>query len=224
VSSSARKLKRHGKTAEQIFQRLMEALLSGEFSSGSVVREALLARDWKVGRTPLREAMRRAAESGFIVLRPNQAPLVRPLAAHDIRELYELRELLELHALRLAWPHLTQKAIDSVTALAARAKPGSTPGWPKRCLKFDLALHGLWKERCGNSWLIADLERYYRFLRIFQSWIGRDLQHLAKSYGEHIAILEAIQRRDLAKAGALLSEHIRESAQMVERSLPKPTP
>ncbi len=95
MSSPLRKLRRSGQTADQIFRRLIEAILSGEFPNGSVIREARLARDWKTGRTPLREAMRRAAESGFIVLRPNQAPIVRPLTADDIRDLYELREVLE---------------------------------------------------------------------------------------------------------------------------------
>ncbi len=216
-SAHRNKLKRYGQTADQIFQRLIEAILSGEFPNGSVVRESRLARTWGTSRTPLREAMRRASEGGFMVLRPNQAPLVRPLTAEDIRDLYALRELLELHALHLAWPHLTEEAIQSLGTLAAQAKPGGARDWPKRCLKFDLALHGLWRQYCGNSWLIADLERHYRFLRIFQCWIGRDLKHLAKAYSEHSAILEAIQKRDQAEAIALLSKHIQESAKMVER-------
>ncbi len=218
--SSARKLKRQGLTAGQTYDRLIEAILSGALPSGVVVREARLARDWKTSRTPLREAMRRAAESGFIVLRPNRAPIVRAMTAHDIRDLYELREVLELHALHRSWPHLSQKAIEPVALLAEQAKPGAATDWPRRCLKFDLALHGLWMLRCGNSWLVADLERHYRFLRIFQRWIGRDSEHLEQSYFQHIAILEAIQNQDKTKASELLSTHIKRAAQMVERNLP----
>jgi DNA-binding GntR family transcriptional regulator len=124
MSSPRSKLKRPGQTADRVFHRLIEAILSGEFPSGSVAREACIARNWNISRTPLREAMRRAAESGFIVLRPNQPPLVRPLTAENARDLYALRELLELHALRLAWPRFTEEAIRPLAALAAQAKPG----------------------------------------------------------------------------------------------------
>lgn len=219
--SSARKLKRQGLTAGQTYERLIEAILSGALPSGGVVREARLARDWKTSRTPLREAMRRAAESGFIVLRPNRAPIVRAMTANDIRDIYGLREVLELYAFRLSWPHLTEEDIRPVAVLAEEAKPRAASNWPKRCLKLDLALHGLWMRRCGNSWLIADLERNYRFLRILQRWIGRDSEHLEQSYLQHIAILDAIQNQDQPKATELLATHIKRAAQMAERNLPK---
>ena len=219
VPSVRRKLKRSGQTADQIFDRLIESILCGEFPSGSVVREAPLARDWKVSRTPLREAMRRAAESGFIVLRPNQAPIIRPLTAQDLRDLYDLREVLELHALSLAWTHIRKEQIKSLRAQATQALPSHAPDWAARCLKLDLALHGLWTQCCGNSWLVADLERHYQFLRIFQSWIGRDPQALTKSYDEHLAILDALEREDKAEALACLRRHIQDSAHLVEEAM-----
>lgn len=224
MSSPPRPLKRAGQTADQIFHRLIEAILSGEFPGGSVVREARLARDWRISRTPLREAMRRAAEAGFIVLRPNQAPLTRQLTADDIRDLYDLREVLELHALELAWPHFTVAQIRALKARHGRAVPGEARNWPRRCLEYDLALHGLWRRHCGNSWLQADLESHYRFLRIFQSWIGRDHRALAQSYQEHLAILDALERRDLPAALAALRQHIRQSASLVEAALPAADP
>jgi DNA-binding GntR family transcriptional regulator len=221
MSSVTRPLKRSGQTADQIFDRLIEAILTGEFPSGSVVREAPLARDWNISRTPLREAVRRAAESGFIVLRPNQAPIIRPLTADDIRDLYDLREVLELHALNLAWPHLREDKIQSIRDLAIQAHSPRSRDWADRCLQFDLALHGLWMQCCGNSWLVADLERHYQFLRIFQSWIGRDPQSLARSYQEHLTILDALEHKDRPEALDRLRQHIRASAHLVEEALRK---
>jgi DNA-binding GntR family transcriptional regulator len=221
MSTTRRKLKRPGRTADQVFRRLIEAILSGEYPSGSLVRESWLARQWRISRTPLREAVRRAAECGFIVLRPNQAPIIRPLSAEDIRALYELREVLEAQAFNLAWRFFTEEEIQSLTAVAAQAKPGNARDWPRRCLEFDLALHRLWAQRCGNAWLRTDLERHYQFLRIFQSWIGRDHKQLAKAYAEHLAILSAIQKRNRATALARLRDHIRESAKMIQQALPK---
>lgn len=224
MSSVIRALKRPGQTADQIFQRLIEAILSGELPSGSVVRESRLARTWRISRTPLREAMRRAAENGFIILRPNQAPILRRLTAHDIRDLYDLRRVLELHALELAWAHLRAGDLAALRALATQAKPAGARDWPKRCLKFDLALHGLWMRRCGNSWLVASLEWHYRFLRIFQRWIGQSPVSLATAYTQHLGILEALETDDKALALARLRQHIQASAKEVEEALPPDEP
>jgi DNA-binding GntR family transcriptional regulator len=213
------RLKRPGTTAEVVFERLVEGILSGAFPHGAPLREAQLARDWKVSRTPMREAVRRAAEAGFVVLRPNQAPIVRPLTADDIRDLYGLRELLERRALELAWPRFDAAQIQVLEDLAAAARPGQSRHWPQRCLAFDLALHAAWMKRCGNLWLTADLEWLYQFLRIIQSWIGRDHQALANAYAEHLAVLNAIKRREKAAALDRLRRHIRNSAVAVAASL-----
>ncbi|MBI4026541.1 MAG: GntR family transcriptional regulator [Verrucomicrobia bacterium] len=217
--SHRKKLKRTGRFAEQAFNRLIEAILRGEVEGGAVLPETRLARAWKVGRTPLREAVRRAAEAGFVVLRSNQAPVVRRLTADDIRDLYDLRKTLELHALELAWPHFTPTDLRALGQLAAAAKPETSRIWPRRCLTFDLALHSLWMGRCGNAWLIADLKRHYQFLRIFQSWVGHDPQALEKAYHEHVKILRAIRGGDRNGARRLLRQHIRESARLVKQAL-----
>jgi DNA-binding GntR family transcriptional regulator len=219
--SNVKRLKRAGQTAEQVFHRLIEAILSGELPGGQPVPEVSLAEEWKVGRTPLREAMRRAAESGFIVLRSNRRPVVRRLTAEDIRELYELRRLLELHALERSWGDIAPAQIRAIMKVAAQARPGKASDWVKRCLELDLVLHGLWTGGCGNSWLIRDLEHHYRFLRVFQSWIARDQEAVAMAYREHLGILKAIEARDKARALALLGDHIAASAKSVERVLAK---
>jgi DNA-binding GntR family transcriptional regulator len=219
--SNEKRLKRTGQTADQVFHRLIEAILSGELPSGQPVPELRLAQEWKVGRTPLREAMRRAAESGFIVLRSNRRPVVRWLTRENIRDLYELRSLLELHALERSWAGITPAQIQAMLKLASQARPGKAGNWVQRCLDLDLALHGLWTEGCGNSWLIQDLDHHYRFLRVFQHWIGRDPEAVAMAYKEHLGILKAIEARDKARALALLGDHIAASAKSVERVLAK---
>jgi len=210
--------KRTATTAAQIFERLVEAILDGRFASGAPLREAAVAREWKVSRTPMREAVRRAAECGLLILRPNQAPVVRHLDLGDVRALYELRELLEVRALDLAWASLKGQHARAVRSMARQAAPG-TRDWQRRCLAFDLALHRWWADACGNAWLRDDLDRHFMFLRLFQRWVGRDPAALAQSYDEHVAIVDAIANDDQPLARRLLSRHIRRSARLVEAGL-----
>jgi DNA-binding GntR family transcriptional regulator len=207
--------KRQGTTSADIFDRLIEAVLSGKFAAGSTLREAKLAREWQVSRTPMREAVRRAAEAGFLVLRPNQAPLVRPLTVQEMRDLYEVRELLELRAFARAWDQMDPNEIKHLHQQAADATPGQSRQWIKRCLAFDLALHRTWLDRCGNAWLKSDLERLYQFLRIVQSWMSADPAAMKNAHHEHLEILTALHHADKQRATAALQRHIRHAGEVV---------
>jgi DNA-binding GntR family transcriptional regulator len=213
------KRKRQGTTSADIFERLIEAILSGRFPASTSLREAKLAREWNVSRTPMREAVRRAAEAGFVVLRPNQAPTVRALNGDDIRELYDLRELLEMRAFDLAWKQVDAGRLDDLEARARAARPGQGTNWVRRCLDFDIALHRLWMDRCGNSWLIADLEWLYQFLRIVQGWMSHDRASLALAYEEHVSILSAVRQGNKTLARRHLRAHIRHAAESVSNTI-----
>lgn len=211
--------KRLGTTAADVFERLVEAIFRGQFPAGTPLREAALAREWNVSRTPLREAVRRAAEAGFLVLRPNQAPLVRRLTADDIHDLYDLRELLELHALRLAWPRLEPAVLLRLEQLARAAEPANAD---RRRLNFDMALHRLWMDRCGNSWLSADLDWLYQFLRIIQHLMSADRAALQHAYDEHRAILDALLAGNPKAAARHLRHHIRHAGAAVTKTITNP--
>lgn len=219
-SCESGKLKRPGNTAGRIFERLTGAILRGEFKGGQPIREARLAREWNVGRTPLREAVRRAAEAGFVVLRPNQAPVVRELSGRDIDAMYDLRAVLETHALELAWEKIGAGLLERMEGWAAYAEPDGTKDWRRRCLRFDRAFHRVWTQRSGNKWLESDLRRQHLFWSVFQSWVGQDEAELRKAYSEHVGILKAMRGGHRAKAVRELLMHIRKSAAAVKAALP----
>lgn len=214
-----RSLKRPGTTAEALFERLVQAILDGQFTAGEPLREARLARAWHVSRTPLREAVRRAAEAGFVTLRPNQAPVVRQLTGADIAAIYDLRALLEMRAFDLAWPHFQKADIATLDRRLIAARPGQSRGWQRRCLAFDRALHESWMDRCGNPWLAADLQRHYRLLLIFQGWMGRDDRALERAYREHLTILRELRGGNRSAARRALDRHIANSARAVQAAV-----
>ncbi len=218
-SSSIRKttpVKRRAQTAEQVFQRLVEAIVTGLLPSGQPMREANLAKQWGVSRTPMREAVRRAAEANLLILRSNRAPLVRAFTPHDIDCLYQMREVLEALALRQAWNHIPPEAIAALRAQADRSAPDTAKDWIDRCLAFDEALHGCWVTRCRNPWLTQSLQRIWTSIRIFQRIMARDPELVRRSYEEHCRILECLGTKDTRSGITRLREHIRNSSDAVK--------
>ena len=225
--SPKKPLKRTAQSAEIAFQTLRKAILTGEFKEGDVVREVRLVREWGIGRTPLREAIRRAAEFGYLVLRPNHAPVVRQLSAEDIIQIYALRAVLECFALESAWDKLKESDIKNLRRLAEAARKAKDPDRRLHAqFAFDNALHLLWTGRSGNSWLVTILERLFIFRPNYQS---KDVNMLTErpdvtenAFEDHLGILDALERKDLTAARRLLRQHI-QHAGTVLAGLHQPT-
>ena len=206
---------RGAKTADRIYHRLINSIVSGEIETGVPFREAYFAQRWGVSRTPIREAVRRAAETGFLILRRNRAPLIRSFSPEEIAALYELRQCLEGLALKLAFPRLSARAIAEVEQLAAASLREQDTDWAETCLEFDRRLHQLWSAACGNPWLTDSLTRLWNFIRILQRYMARDPALVRQSAQEHREILRAVAAGDRRTAAHALARHIRVSGAAV---------
>ncbi|CAN5778305.1 GntR family transcriptional regulator [soil metagenome] len=197
---------------EKAFQLLRKAILTGDFIEGDSVREARLAREWKIGRTPLRQAVRRAAAFGYITLRPNYAPIVRKLSAEDVEQIYSLREELECAALKAAWDRIKPHDIKEAKKLLHSVESSvSISDRLKRQFLLDEGLHAIWISNCNNAWLVEALERLLIY-RPNQISVLRSYPHLAESgYEDHKKIIRSLEEGDLRKTTQQLRLHIRRS-------------
>ncbi len=204
--------KRLAHLPEMAFQRLRQAILTAELKEGERVRETKLAREWNMGITPMREAVRRMAELGYLVLRPNHAPIVRKLSAEDIRQIYVLRELLECHALKSAWKTIKKQDFRPFEEMVKLIETTTDPK-VKLQAQFDLdtALHQLWISQCDNVWLSSTLERLLIYRPNIMNLVSSSREFVAQAYAEHKGILKALQEGRYAQARNLLGQHIRKS-------------
>jgi DNA-binding GntR family transcriptional regulator len=202
--------KRTARLAEAAFQRLQQAIISRELKQGDTVREQRLAREWNIGRTPMREAVRRAAEFGYLILRPNQAPTVRQLSADDIRQIYSIRELLECHALKEAEPHITDLELKKLRTISDKVD-NTTKGRLAAQLSFDMAFHSLWISKSENPWLTQAIDRLVIYRPNLANLLANRRELAERGFDEHKGILEALEARDVRKAVRLLGQHIKNS-------------
>lgn len=103
-----------------IYAKLREGILRGQLPPGTGLRQAELATRFGVSRVPIREAMNRLQSEGLIVLRPRRGFAVTSLNASEIVEIFELRTVVEEHALRIATLRRTQADVDEVAAIVQK--------------------------------------------------------------------------------------------------------
>ncbi|PHP69150.1 transcriptional regulator [Zhengella mangrovi] len=191
---------------EALYQRLKEMAVNFGIRPGERINEVQLARDLDASRTPLREALNRLVAEQLIDFQPGKGFFCRELDPQRVFELYEMREVLESAAVRLACQRGSDEDIAALKdALFANglAYVGKTIG---EVVEFDEAFHMGIAQLAGNAEIarqLASVNERIRFIR----WIDMSSRVL-NTKGEHKQIMHALEARDADAAEALIRRHI----------------
>jgi DNA-binding GntR family transcriptional regulator len=188
---------------QRVYDHLRTEILAGRLAPGAELAEVALAEQLGVSRGPIREAIGRLASEGLVTVRPRRGAVVSLLSKEEFLELYQVREALELMAVKLAVPRLQPTDIAALQALidamAAHAE----------FFEANAVFHARLVDASGNAKLG---ELYRQLLDQLGRYRTRSLRlrgNLQRSVAEHAAILRAAKRGDADRASHLMSEHIR---------------
>ena len=205
---------------DMVHQQIVEALFSGQFSGGEELNEVSLASQFRVSRTPVREALRRLAAEGLVVNQRNRQTTVIEMSRRDVIETYEVRRILEASAARLCVEHFDPRQLAELRALATAAIPPANGTWGNGERRFDEELHRMIAESCGNKKLQQEIQRYHNLVRFVRSRVARSTQRLAQGHAEHLRILDALESRNAAQAESEMGTHIASALKCVLEDLP----
>ena len=203
----------HRQLKDAVYLQLRDAIISGVLPAGAVLREAELVSRFGVSKTPLRDALVRLQKDGFVDIPPYRSAVVTGYSPTDLREIYELRELLEGACARQAALHISDEALtelaDIVQSSTECVSGGQTIAGREEELagfiqQFDLVLYAQSRNSRIDEMVGNIRGHVQRIGRLTTGIPGR----LAKSVSEHQAIYEAIVQRDGTLAESLMREHI----------------
>ena len=197
--------------AEQVHRHLRTEILSGERSSGALLREADLAAELKVSRTPIREALRRLAADGFIEIKPNRSAVVRSWDAEQLRNIYQIREALEGLAAELACGRLSDADFAEFDRLGAKLARAGGRARREQCHQFDVHLHRTIAQRSGNAMLAREIERLHDLVQLVRDRVGDQGDSLRQAHEQHQLIIEALRAGQPDAAHEAMVAHIRAS-------------
>ena len=189
-----------------VFHTLREMAISYQLKPGEKVSEIELAQRLGVSRTPVREALTKLVNDGFL-LPAARGYVRRPLDVQETLELYEARVAIECACLAMAIQRATDEEIAEAVAYLeeSRKVPPDTP--VERLVELDEGFHLRIADMARNAELkrvLVNLNERIRFIRwIDMEKVGRD-----STQKEHRAILKALKARDASVSDRLLREHI----------------
>lgn len=193
--------------AEFAYKRLREGIRLGEFRPGQRLREAELATQLNVSRTPIREAIRRLASDGLIEVAPSRGMMVIELDKQQVRELYALRETLEGAAARLAAQHASSSEIAEMRELLTHGQ--NATGTAQEAARINRLFHQSIHDAAHNRYLAHALVQFSDSLALLPGTTFEMPGRPAAAREEHLKIVDAIEERAPEKAEELARYHIR---------------
>lgn len=180
-----------------------------------VLREESTAAKYGISRTSTRQIFFRLAGRGILQHLPRRGWHLRPFRQADLDAYVELRVVLELKALKSAWPRLLDDDLQAM--LDGNRLPTSRDYRPAS----DNSLHAYWIAKSHNAYIIDFFDVYGKYFEVLLEWATSDGNALLQAVLQHRAILEALLRRDRTAAEHALVNHIRGSGPALRNKLPQ---
>lgn len=206
--------------AEKVRRGLRAAIMSGALAAGAPIRQEELAAQYQVSRMPVREALRQLEAEGLVLIYPNRGAFVATLDPRAIREIYEIRMLLECDALRRAVPALTTAVIERATEMLHQLDAAQeTTNWGM----LDETFHATIYAPVDRPRLLDLITTLRRQVTQFYYVVTPLERYRARSQDEHRQILAACAAGDVVGAVAALEAHLHNSADAAIAAIPQPS-
>ncbi|HEY8495691.1 MAG TPA: GntR family transcriptional regulator [Limnochordales bacterium] len=206
------KLDNYKPLRELVFEAIREAIISGHLKPGERLMEIQLAEELGVSRTPVREAIRKLEQEGFVVMVPRKGAYVADISMKDIAEVFEIRGALEGLAAELAAERATEEELERLERLLVAIGECIERQDVDGMIEKDTEFHDLLFSASHNERLVQILSLLREQIQRFRSRTLARVERMKVALEEHKAIVEALGRRDSELARSLAEAHI-ESAQ-----------
>lgn len=202
-------------TTDRVFASLREQIVAGQLVAGSQHSIYRLAEQLGVSRTPVRDAVLRLADAGLVTIERNRGVRIRGVTVDDIREVFELRLLIEVPAAAFAATHAGDELVaelrDGLERMRAAGHAGNEPAFTAH----DRSLHVAIAAALDNSRVEAEVVRLRDSIQSRGvSTFGRS-RPLAEVAEEHAPIVEAVASRDPEAAADRMRRHLVHTATLL---------
>jgi GntR family transcriptional regulator of vanillate catabolism len=208
---------------ERVIRELRERILDGKYGPGTHLHEAAMAAELKVSRTPVRDAMRVLANEELLVYSPNRGYVVRSVGMKDVLDAYDVRGTLEGLGCRIVAERGLDQATDTKlkTLLERGDKIFRAAKWgieqQRSWQSLNTEFHFTLIDASRNRHLEPIMRQVRFFPRMFDSRLDPNSDFFQKvhtrterlrSHHDHVHIVDAIRRREGARAESLMREHV----------------
>lgn len=191
---------------EKAYVLLRDWIIKGKLAPDQKLRDKELAEKLGVSRTPIREALLRLEDEGLVQTKPSNSTIVTPIDFHQAENLYSIVWTLEALALSQAFDRMTDQKIQAMKSANDKLHAALLNNDPYLAIEADNEFHAIYLQAAENPDLCQMLSIVKQKIGRLKIYYFEQASGTLNSYQEHLAIINALEEKNLAKAHAAV-EH-----------------
>lgn len=189
-------------------EEVRERILHGDYAEGEPLRQDALAAELGVSRIPVREALRQLEAEGLVTFSPHVGAVVSSFSLDEIREVFELRAVIEADLLRRAFPHLTAEEVNRAEGVLDEYEAALAAGDVRAWGTLNWQFHSTLYLPARHPLSINIVQQLHNHSDRYQRMQLKLTHGESRANREHRGILNAVREQEQQHAISLLSSHI----------------
>ena len=208
--------------SEIVSDAIREAIRTGALAPRERLMEIHLANRLGVSRTPIREAIRRLEQEGFVVMIPRRGAYVADMSMKDISQVFEVRTALEELAAGLAAQRISKEEVEALYGVLAKAKKCMDNNEWDNLVELDGEFHEILYKASRNTRLLEISMNLHDQVRRFRSFLVEQPGRAETTWAEHRQVVDALAAHNATKAKEALVQHLHSAEKVFLRSMQQP--
>jgi len=192
---------------EMIYEILKADILSGKYAFGEKLIISRLAKEFKSSEIPVRESLNQLSAQNLVAFEPHVGAVVKSLSMQEVKDIFEIRVVLEGLATRLAMPHLTESDFNFLRNNIKKSKEILDKEYFEEFEALNFEFHNCIYEKSGNKTLIQSIHDFWSNTKRYPSLFKQNRSHINLSIKEHEHIYDSLIGNNGAIAESLMIEH-----------------
>ncbi len=204
---------------QKAYEVIKERIITIQMRPGLMIQEAELISNLELGRTPIREALKRLEAEKLVVVSPHRGTFVSDITISDLAEIQEIRLALDTLCVRVAVERIQPNELAEMRKLVEEFRVSSQTENQKALMGLDHRFHQLLARSAHNKFLEHEIEMFYNLsLRIWYMYMHqiRPNDLMLEAFTD---ILGAIEAKDVSAAEKAMQQHIRQFGESVKHYL-----
>jgi DNA-binding GntR family transcriptional regulator len=204
---------------QKAYELIKERIITIQMRPGAMIQEADLISDLGLGRTPIREALKKLEAEKLVVVSPHRGTFVADVSISDLSQIQEIRLAQDTLCVRLAVERITPDELAEMRKLVEEIRITTNADDPMALMALDHRFHLLLAKSAHNEFLEPEIEMFYNLsMRIWYMYLNR-IKPIDLKMEAFVEILEAIETKDVACAEQAMQQHIRQFGESVKQYL-----
>ncbi len=205
--------------SQQAYEQIKHKIVSLELHPGHVIDESHLIAELQLGRTPIREALKRLALEKLVTIAPRRGMFVTEIGITDLQRLFEMRLVLECQAVRLAAVRGTPAHWQQMEVVLNKVPDEERPFSNEELIAIDEACHQILYQATDNIFLGDTLNMLYALSLRLWYYALTQVGDMETTVLEHRHILDALREGNGDQAAQLLEQHIQTFQEEIQAAM-----